>query len=531
MIAGVMAIVGLVLLVAAANVANLILAHAVSRQREIAVRLAIGAARLRIVRQLIVEALMLSVAAGLVAILIAEWAMRVLYTIGVSMAPFPWTIALNLEPDARVFGYTLALATLGGFVLGLVPALQTSSPEIVRALHGESTIGAARIRGSRLRHGLVIVEVAASLVLLVAAGLLLRGLQSARALDLGFTPAGVIYADYDLRALGYTKERAEAFNRALGDRAAAMPGTKSVGFTSHVPLHGGVRRTSVRLLDARGVAPVTTMVTTVTPGYFDTLRIPIVEGRNFDRDDVQAHVIISDGLARRFWPGEPAIGKGIQGTGWAVPRTVVGVARDASSAAIWRDKEMAIYLPAEETTTDSRDVRLIVRTAASVPSTAASLKAYAASLDADLRFEAAPLDGLLRLWLLPSRVAAGSAAALAGMALLLACIGLYGVLSFTVSQRMREIGVRMALGADARRVVLLVIRDGWRMVAKGLAAGAACSFVAAPLLGRLLFDVSAFDPLTMVGVPLLLAAVALVACYVPARRASRLEPLTVLRVD
>ena len=456
--------------------------------------------------------------------------MRVLYVVGVSMVPFPWTIALNLEPDARVFGYTLALATLGGFLLGLVPALQTSSPEIVRALHGESTIGGARVRGSRLRHGLVIIEVAASLVLLVAAGLLLRGLQSARALDLGFTPTGVVYADYDLRALGYTRERAEAFNSALVDRAASMPGVASVGFTSHVPLHGGVRRTSVRLLDARGIAPVTTIVTTVTPGYFDALRIPIVEGRNFDRDDPQSHVIISDGLARRFWPGEHAIGKAIQASGWPVPRTVIGVAKDASNAAIWRDKEMAIYLPAGGTT-DPRDVRLIVRTSPSVASTAASLKAYAASLDADLRFEAAPLEGLLRLWLLPSRVAAGSAAALAGMALVLACIGLYGVLSFTVSQRMREIGVRMALGANARDVVLLVVRDGWRLVAKGLVAGAACSLIAAPLLGRLLFGVSAFDPLTMVGVPLLLALVALAACWIPAHRASRLEPLTVLRVD
>ena len=529
-IAGVMAIVGLVLLVAAANVANLILALAVSRQREIAVRLAIGAARLRIIRQLTVEALLLSGAAGLVAILVAEWSLRVLYSVGISLAPFAWTIALNLEPDIRVFGYTLAIATLGGLVLGLVPAVQASSPEIVRALHGETTIAGARVRGSRLRHALVIVEVAASLVLLMAAGLLLRGLQSARALDLGFTAAGVVYADYDLRAFGYTKARAQAFNGALGDRAASMPGVAAVGFTSHVPLHGGVRRTSVRLLDARGSAALTTIVTTVTPGYFDALRIPIVAGRNFGPDDLQSRVIVSDGLARRFWPGEPAVGKALQATDWPVPRTVVGVVRDASNAAIWRDKEMAIYLPAGGTN-DPRDLRLIVRTTASVPSAAASLKASAASLDADLRFEAGPLDGLLRLWLLPSRVAAGSAAVLAGMALVLACLGLYGVLSFSVSQRMREIGVRMALGADARRVVLLVVRDGWRLVARGLAAGAACSLIAAPLLGRLLFDVSAFDPLTLVGVPLLLAVVALAACYVPARRASRLEPLTILRVD
>ena len=532
-IAGVMAVVALVLLIACANVANLILARAASRQREIAVRLAIGASRRRIVRQLTVETLMLSLASGGAALLLAVWTLRILYSIGVALVPLPWTIALNLEPDVRVFAYTLGLAALGGLALGLAPALQASSSELVRALHVDGAVAGGRLRGSRLRHALVILQVAGSLVLLVAAGLLLRGLQSARSLDLGFTAAGVIYADYDLQAAGYTSARAAAFNTALAERASALPGTASIAFTSHVPLHGGVRRLEVRLIDRPTVGPVTTITTTVSSAYFETLGIRFVAGRGFDGDDVRGgapSIVISDGLARRFWPGEPALGKALAAANWSVPRTVVGVVRDASNGAIWRDKEMAVYLPAQAST-DPRDVRLIVRATGDAAAAARALAAGAAALDADLRFDATPLDRLLRMWILPSRVAAGASGVLAVMALALACIGLYGALSFTVSQRMREIGVRMALGADARSVVHLVLRDGWRLVSKGLALGAACALLAAPLLGRLLFDVSAFDPITMAGVPVLLTMVAFGACYIPARRAARLEPLSVLRSD
>jgi predicted permease len=530
-IAGVMAVVGLVLLIACANVANLILARAASRQREVAVRLALGATRRRIVRQLTVETVMLSLAAGGAALLLAEWTLRILYRIGVTLAPFPWTVALNLEPDVRVFAYTLGLAALGGLVLGLLPALQAASPDIVRALHVDGAAAGGRLRGSRVRHALVVVQVAGSLVLLVAAGLLLRGLQSARALDLGFRTAGVVYAEYDLRAAGYTAARAAAFNAAMAERARTIPGISSVAFTSHVPLHGGVRRLAVRLLDRPAEPPVTTITTTVSPAYFDTLAIRFVAGRGFDADDVRGGVdavVISDGLARRFWPGEPALGKTLASQDWPAPRTVIGVVRDASNAAIWRDKEMAVYLPAQGST-DPRELRLIV--AGNGPAAVRALAAGAAALDPDLRFEATPLEYLLRMWILPSRIAAGAAGTLAMMALALASIGIYGVLTFTVSHRMREIGVRMALGADAGAVVRLVLRDGWRLVSAGLALGAGCALIAAPLLGRFLFGVSAFDPLTMLGVPMVLAMVALGACYLPARRASRLEPLSVLRAD
>jgi predicted permease len=531
-IAGIMAVVGLVLVIACANVANLILARAASRQREIAVRLAIGAARSRIVRQLTVESLMLSVTAGGVALLLATWALRVLYTLGVSLVPFPFTVALSLDPDIRVFAYTLGLAVAGGVALGLVPALQASSPHIVRGLHDQGAIAGARIRGSRLRNGLVVMQIAGSLVLLLAAGLLVRGLQSARALDLGFTARGVVYAEYDLRSAGYTRARAEAFNAALVARAAALPGATSVALTSHVPLHGGVRRVTVRLLDAPTIAPVTTIASTVSRAYFETLGIDIVAGRNFGPDAAgsTSAIVISEGLARRFWPGQSALGKVVAADGWSGPRTVIGLARDASNGAIWRDKEMSIYLPVAPDT-DARDLTIVARLSGDVASGARTMEAFAAALDQNLRFDAAPLDVLLRLWLLPSRVAAGAAGVLAALAILLAGIGLYGVLSFSVSHRRREIGVRMALGADARSVVKLVLRDSARLVATGLVTGGAVALVAAPLLGRLLFDVSAFDPVTLIVVPILLTAVAGAASYVPARRAARLEPLAVLRAE
>ena len=523
-IAGMLAIVALVLLVACANVANLILARAVSRRRELAVRLALGAARSRIARQLTVEALLLSSLAGIAALLLSTWALRILYATGISLAPFSWTIALPLQPDVRVFGYTFALAAIGGLALGVLPAFQSSRLPISSGLHDARGSAGSYAGGSRLRHGLVVVQVAVSLILLFGAGLLTRALHSAETLDLGFAARGAVYGEYDLRAQRYSPSRAAVFQSTLAERVRAAPGVSSVAFTSHVPLHGGVRRIVV----SHGTAdPASTIASTVSPEYFATLEIPFVSGRTFDPAATTPAVIISEGLARRFWPGQPAYGKTLTSPGWAAPRTVVGIVRDASNGAIWRDKEMSLYLPAD-TAADPRDLGIVVR---AEPGAAASIESIAASLDPDLRFSAVPLENLLRLWLLPSRVAAAATAVLAGLALLLASIGLYGVLSFAVSHRLREIGIRMALGADGADVVRLVLRDGARLLIIGLALGGVCAAATAPLLGRLLFGVSAFDPLTAIAVPLLLISVGLAASYIPARRAARLEPLIVLRMD
>jgi predicted permease len=368
-------------------------------------------------------------------------------------------------------------------------------------------------------------------VLLFGAGLLLRALQSAEALDLGFTPAGVVYAEYDVRTAGYSAQRAAAFNAALAATARQLPGVAAVGMTSHVPLHGGVRRINVRLGGHDTQAVVS--VSTVTHEYFDIVRVAFVDGRNFSADERAGSapaVIISEGLARRFFPGRTALGQTLTSAKWPAPRPVVGVVRDASTTAIWRDKEMAIYTPAQAAE-DAADVRLILRTNGDEAVAARALAVRAAQLDPDLRFQANPVSGLLRLWMLPSRVAAASAGVLAALALALASIGLYGVLTFSVGQRLRELGIRMALGADPRAVVELVLRDGWTLVWRGLAIGGGGALLAAPLLGRMLFGVRPFDPITMAGVALVLGAVALAASYVPARRASRLEPVAILRME
>jgi predicted permease len=360
---------------------------------------------------------------------------------------------------------------------------------------------------------------------------LLRGLRTAEALDLGFRTAGVVYADYDPRAARYSASRAAAFNAALVESAAAIPGVTNVALTSHVPLHGGVRRAPVRLVGATGaLAEQHAILSTVSSGYFSTLQIPFVAGRGFDDGAAaQPSVVVSEGLARRFWPGRAAVGNAVS-LGDGIARTVVGVVRDASNGAIWRDKELAVYLPIDRAT-DPRDLRLLARTSGDPAQLRRLLAVRAGTLAADLRFVPMALDELLRLWNLPSKIAATGAAVLAAMAVALACIGLFGVLTFAVTERTRELGIRMALGADARRIVRLVLRDAMRLAGAGLAIGALIGLAAAPLLGRLLFGVRPFDPLTFTVVAALLTAVSLATAYVPARRASRLEPLTVLRTE
>jgi predicted permease len=530
-IAGALAIVGLVLLIACGNVANLTLARAISRQREIAVRLALGASRSRIVRQLAVEALLLSLAAGVVALLLSTWALRLLYLKAVALNPFWWTVSLTLSPDARVFAYTLGIAAMAGLAFGLVPALQAASPGVVAALNDSRTVAGARVGGARLRHGLVVLQIAGSLVLLVAAGLLARGLKSAEALNLGFSTHDVLYAEFNLRAQGYSAARAAAFNAALLERLSTVGGAVDAAVTSHVPLHGGVRRITMRLADASIAEPVTVTVTTVSPKYFDVLGVGFVAGRNLDVIGGGARpIVISEGLARRFWLGQPAVGRTMTSDGWGAPRTIVGVVRDAATTAIWREKELAVYLPLDGA--DPRDATAaLVRTTGDPSAVRAAVEAAGAALDPDLRFTVMPIDTLLQFWLLPSRVAAATAGVLALIAIVLASFGLYAVLSFAVSHRLREIGIRMALGATSHDVVSLVLTDAWRLLAAGFAMGGLSAAATAPLLGRLLFGVSAFDPLTIAGATLVLVAAALAASYVPARRAARLEPLAVLRMD
>jgi predicted permease len=524
----VLSTVALILAIACANVGNLVLARTSSRQREIAVRLAIGATRWRVVRHLMAESVLLSLAGGGVGLLLATWTLDLLYPLGLSFVPKEiGSVVLDLSPDLHVFGYTFGLALAAGLLLGFAPALQSSSPHLAGSLHDDGAMVGLGLRPSRLRSALVILQVAVCLVLLVGAGLLTRGLQRAQALDIGFRTSGVLYTEYDLRRHGYTVDRAREFNRGLVDTAAAVTGAP-VALTSHVPLHGGVKRATAR---PEGHAePVTCTTTFISPSYFETLTIPVTRGRTFSRVealDGSPVVVISEGLATRFWPEMDPIGRKLGTEAVSVPLTVVGVVRDTASASLWRDKELSLYLP--QGFADARDLHVMVRAGGETQVAANVLTQRAHAFDADVRFTATPLDSLLRLWILPSRIAAVAAAILGILALALASLGLYAVMAYDVTNRTREIGVRLALGAGAGDVIRLVLAGGIRLLVAGLGIGFAGALVAGRLLRQFLFDVSSIDPVTFLLVPAFLAIIAIAACYLPARRASRIAPLDALR--
>jgi predicted permease len=524
----VLSIVGLVLAIACANVGNLVLARTTGRQREIAVRLAIGATRWRVVRHLMTESSIIGLAGGALGLLLTTWTLELLYPIGLSYVPAEWgAVVLDLSPDLRVFAYTLGLALTAGLLLGLAPALQSSSPRIASSLHDDGAMIGLRLRPGRPRSALVVLQVAVCVVLLVGAGLLTRGLQHVQSLDVGFRTSDVLFTEYDLRHQGYTVERAREFNRELA-ASAASAARGPAALTSHVPLHGGVRRTAAR---PEGHAEeITCTTTSVSRGYFETLDIAITRGRTFsdveDREGAPV-VIVSEGLAARFWPGVDPIGLKLNVTSAAVPLTVVGVVRDTTNATIWRDKEMSLYLP--QGLADQRDLHVMVRTAGDTGALASALRQRASALDRGVRFTATPLESLLRLWILPSRVAAAAAAILGLVALALASLGLYAVIANDVAHRTREIGVRVALGAKGGDVVRLILADGVRLVAAGLVIGIGAAAILGRLLRQFLFDVSALDPVTFLLIPAFLIAVGIAACYVPARRASRIAPLDALR--
>jgi putative ABC transport system permease protein len=534
LIAVVMTIVGLVLLIAAANITNLVIARLASRQRELAIRLAVGANRWRIVRQLMIESALVAFAASAVGLLLASWTMRVLYPIGLSLLPFGWGVILDVAPDVRVLAYTILLGFAAALAFGLVPAMQASSTVVSAALHDEGTMLGVGLRRSRVRNGLVVVQIALSLMLLITAGLLVRGLQHARALDLGFRADGVAYADYDLVRHDYTPVRAIEFQNRILARVARLSGVSSVALTSRVPLTGGVRRTAVDLegtADAGGES-VWSTYTFVTPSYFDTLGIPIVAGRNFTRAETTAGVpvaLISETLAHRFWPREEAIGQKLKTDAVGVV-TVIGIARDASDVALWREKELSLYLP-PQTGADYLKLRMLVHTTGSLPLVMNELRAEARAADADVRVAVTPLAAELRLWILPSKVAAIAAGIVGFLGALLASLGLYGVLAFVVGRRTHEFGIRLALGAEAADVLQLVLREATKLVATGVALGLLGSVGSSRLLRSALFGVNPVDPLTFVAVPLLLAAVALGAAYMPARRATKIDPLAALRTE
>jgi predicted permease len=527
-----MCVVGLVLLLACVNLANLLLARAAERRKEIAVRLALGASRFRLVRQLLTEAVMLSLAGGAAGLLVAAWINGLVNSIKL---PVDFALLFDLRIDWRVLAFTLGVSVLTGVLFSLLPALQSSKPDLVPALKEEGPL--AGFRRSRLRNALVVAQVALSLVLLVCAGLIVRGLGAARSVRPGFNPSGAVELSFDLNLQGYDEQRGRAFQKELLGRVRRLPGVRSATLTDNVPLSLAYENSTVyaegQPFKSSSELPLAVPFT-VGSDYFKTMEIPLVAGRDFDERDGAKDAraaIVNETFARKFWPGQEATGKrfSINGPGDAY-LTVVGVAADGKYNSLAEEPQPAFYRPLAHDY--SGFTTLVARVEGDPRAAIPAIRREAQQLDPTLPlFGVKTLNEHMQVPLFPVRVAAIVLGSFGLLALALAAVGIYGVMSYVVAGRTREIGLRMALGADHRSVLRLIVGQGARLAAVGLAVGALVAFAAARLLTSLLYGVSPADPLTFTAVALLLASVALLACLVPARRATKVDPMVALRYE
>ncbi len=535
------ALVSLVLLIACANVANLLLARSAGRRKEMAVRAALGAGRGRVVRQLLTESLLLGTLGGAAGLALAVWGTGLLASISL---PTTIPLTLDLGIDGTVLAFA-ALAALGtGVVFGLAPALQASRTDLVGALRGD---GAAAAGGSRSRaqRGLVVAQVTVSLVLLVVAGLFQRSLGAAQHVRLGLEPRGVALGSVDLAMAGYDTTRGLAFYRAAQQRIAELPGVRNASLAAPVPLEFSSGGPIVFVdgyvppPDAAGGAPgsggVPVSGSAVTSGYFATLGTRLLDGRDFGPGDslgAPAVVIVNEAMAQRFWPGRDPIGRIVRLNGpGGPPVMVIGVAETGKYREVVEPPTPYLYLPLAQTYTPV--VTLALRTAGDPSALIPALRRAVQSLDPRLTFfDAKTMEALVEgRALLPFRAGASMVGAFGLLALVLAMVGLYGVMSYAVTQRTREIGIRMALGAPRGKVLGGVIAEGLRLAGMGIALGVVVAFAVTRLLRGLLVGVSAQDPGTFVVVSVALVAVAVIASFVPARRATTVDPMTALRSE
>jgi predicted permease len=523
-----MSVVGLVLLVACANVSNLLLGRALQRRREIAVRLAIGASRGRLVRQLLTESITLALPAALLGLLIAQWARGGL----LGMLPaFPVSVALRLDLDLRVLGFTMLVAVGSGVLFGLLPAIQASKPDVVAALKDQDRTGGAVHRRFGVRDFLVVGQVALSLIALVGAGLFLRSLRATARIDPGFEAENLAIVSFDLDLQGYNKERGEAFFRLLDERVSSLPGVSSVSFSANAPLAFGLLR-SVFLEGGNESDRTLIAVNPVAPRYFETMGIPIVQGRPLTAEDKESGtkaVVVNETMAKKFWPNGDALGKRFRFFGddepWAV---VVGVARDSKYGFLGEDPIPFIYEAHAQRYGGDRT--LLVRTATEPAGLLRGIEGEIKKIDRDL-----PLVGLgtVEKTINDSLWAPRAGASLLGLfgllALVLAAVGMYSVMSYSVSQRQREIGIRMALGAGRADVLRMVMSRGMLVVGAGLALGLGLSFALSRLASNMLVGVSPWDAVSFGGAAIVLALVAVLANFFPTRRAAGVDPTIALR--
>ena len=519
------------LLLACANVANLLLVRSVARRREIAIRLAVGATRRQLVQQLMIESLMLGLAGGVVAVLFTVWSS---HSLAALVPPNVLPLALSAHVDLRVLAVSATASILAAMIFGILPAWRSSSVPVQAVLKEEAGSVAVAFRKNRLSSGLVVAQVALSLILLICAGLFTRSLQKAQQSDVGFDPEHVLLASYELGPAGYSVPGGIAFDQQLLARVAKLPGVQEVTLADFSPLSFSIHTDFVELEDYVPQPRESMEISRayVGPGYFHALRTSLIEGRDITEADVmgrQPVCVVNQTLAERYWPGQEAIGKRIHDGVWF---TVVGVARNAKYRLITYPPEPVFYLPMFQSYHSTLETTLHVRVSGDPQAMTLPVERAVRELNSELPvFNVHPMKVTMRMGSIFQRVAATFASCFGFLALLLATVGIYGVVAYTTRQRTREIGIRMALGAEKGDIFRLVLRQGFYLAAVGLGVGIAVSFGVTRFIKSALYGVGATDAVTFAAVALTLIAVTLAACYIPARRATKVEPTAALRCE
>ena len=527
-----MGIVGLVLLIACVNLANLLLSQTARREKEMCLRAALGAGGSRLMRQSLTESLLLAVLGGAAGLVVAYCGRSILW----SLRPtFLAQSDLDLSFDGRVLAFTFGLSFLTGILFGIVPALKVSHPDLNETLKAGGRGGTMAWGRSRFRHLLVISEVALALIALSGAGLFLRSLSYAQNIDPGFESRRLFTITFDLGSQHYDQDHGEQFFRDAVERATSLPGAQSVAVASNPPLAGGLARTV--FLEGQdensGQRGTLTTINDISPGYFQTLGIPLVRGRLFsdlDRKDTVPVAIVNAAMARHFWSGEDPVGKRFHFFGDRTLHEVVGQVGDCVQFNIGEQPQPIAYLPL--TQDYSPVATLHVRTAGDPRSVLPTVRAQVQSLDHNLALtNVSTIGEVLSQGLWAPRMGAILLGAFGGLALILAAVGIYGVLSYSVSQRTQEVGIRMALGATRDQVLRLVVRQGMSLALVGVVVGIVGALGLMRFLVSLLFGVKPTDLLTFLTVSVLLSSVALLATYIPARRATKVDPIVALRYE
>lgn len=533
-VSGCMVAVGLVLLIACANVAGMLLARGAARAREVSVRLALGASRGRLVQQLLIESLMLATAGAAVGIGLAWWLMRALTTIDL---PLPIAVSLDLRLDARVLAFTVAASILTAIVAGLMPALKSTRPDIVSTLRGERPIGRGAWRGWTMRDLLVVGQMAVTTVLLIVAGLLMRSLSAAKYANVGFASQGVATVSTDTSMLRYSNERSRQFFDEALRRVRALPGVQAAAIATRLPFSLNFNQTNIAVpghqtaADQMGPAVQSAWM---SPEYFETLRIPLLQGRVFtaaDTPDTPRVVVVNQTMAQRFWPAGNAIGQRFhERTLAGKPFEVVGIVADHKLQTVGEKPLPAMFLAAAQR--PSEFYYIVARRPGDERTLLAEMRQVMLSIDPNLLLlETHTMREHMSVMLLPATAGTMLVMVFCGLGLLLAAVGLYGVIAFSVARRTREIGIRIAIGARPRAVLAGVMRQGLTLAVLGLVAGFALAAVVAQVLAGLLYGISPIDPVAWGSATFVLLAVAALANLMPAYRAMQVDPSSALRAD